>query len=232
MTAIIPALDEESTLAACLEALCSQEGLSEVVLVDGGSTDGTRRVGRAAVGRLERAGISPMITGAPRGRASQMNAGAAIASGDILVFVHADTTLPPGGILSVRLAIQTGYVGGAFRHRFIERDPRLALVSWYANVRSRVARIFFGDQAIFVRKDLFEAMGGFRTMPIMEDLDFTTRMRRAGRTLLIGPPAATSGRRFLAQGIARTCLRMTLLRAAYRVGVDPSALAVRYREIR
>ncbi len=232
MTAIIPVLDEESTLADCLAALGCQEGLSEIVLVDGGSADGTERIAREAAARLERAGIALRVIRSTKGRASQMNAGAAMAAGDVLVFVHADTRLPAGGVLSIARAIGEGYVGGAFRHRFVERDARLAVVSWYANARSRLAGIFFGDQAIFVRKDLFERMGGFRPIPIMEDLEFTSRMRVAGRTLLLQTAVVTSARRFLADGIARTCLRLMLLRTAYRAGVDPSALAGRYREIR
>jgi rSAM/selenodomain-associated transferase 2 len=232
VTAIVPVLDEEATLDDCLACLGGLDGLSEIVIVDGGSTDGTERVAKAAVSGLGRAGIDLRVAGAPTGRASQMNAGAGLAAGDVLVFVHADTRLPEGGIVSIRRAIEEGYVGGAFRHRFIERDPRLALVSFYANARSRLAGIFFGDQAIFVRREVFEELGGFRPIPIMEDLEFTSRMRRSGPTLLMDRAAATSGRRFLAGGIGRTCLRLALLRTAYRAGVDPRVLAARYTEVR
>ncbi len=232
VSAIIPTLNEAACLRDCLEVLRGQASLAEVLVVDGDSEDATPRIAERAAPGFQAAGARLRLLRAEAGRAVQMNAGAVAAKGDVLLFLHADTMLPTDGIEAVTEAIRQGSLGGAFSHRFVEEDPRLRLISWYANLRSRLARIFFGDQAIFVRKDVFEAMGGFRPLPIMEDLDFSARLRSRGRTALLALAARTSGRRFLSQGIGRTCLRLVLLRMAYRMGADPEDLNRRYREVR
>ncbi|MFQ5700922.1 MAG: TIGR04283 family arsenosugar biosynthesis glycosyltransferase [Acidobacteriota bacterium] len=232
VSVIIPTLNEARLLPLCLERLSGQDGLAEILVVDGGSRDETVRAVQDLAPRFRDSGVAVRLLRSRAGRAVQMNAGAAQARGGILMFLHADTLLPPAAILSAASAIDEGYVGGAFVHRFIERDPRLRLVSAYVNLRSRLARVYFGDQAIFIRRDLFERMNGFRAMSLMEDLEFARRMRRAGATSLRPERIRTSARRFLSGGVARTCARMTWLRLAYRAGADPERLSRRYRGVR
>jgi len=230
--AIIPTLNEAGRVSDCLTALSRQTAVAEALAVDGGSSDATRQAVISAIPRLRQAGIALRVMDAGKGRAAQMNAGAAASAGDVLLFLHADTLLPTGAAAAAAEAVEMGCVGGAFTHRFIEDDPRLSIISWWANTRSRFARLFFGDQAIFVRRDVFEALGGFRPLPIMEDLDFSSRLRRRGRTALLPLRVRTSGRRFLSEGVGRTCLKMMWLRAAYRAGADPWSLQRHYREVR
>lgn len=230
VSAIIPVLDEANLLGACLDALARQHALAEVIAVDGGSSDGSLDLLRAAE---RRSGVPPVrILASGPGRALQMNAGAAAARGTVLLFVHADTVIPGAAAEAIVRAVTRGAVGGAFRHAFIERDPRLAIISAWANARSRLIRIYFGDQAMFVRRDVFERLGGFRPIPIMEDLEFSKRLRGAGPTALLPATARTSGRRFLGEGVGRTAARMIWLRMAWRAGVAPAVLKRRYREVR
>ncbi|HET6372171.1 MAG TPA: TIGR04283 family arsenosugar biosynthesis glycosyltransferase [Candidatus Polarisedimenticolia bacterium] len=232
LSAIVPTLNEAAWLAGCLSGLAEQDRLGEILVVDGGSTDATRALVRESQRTWRGAGIGLRWLEARPGRGVQLNAGAAAANEEALIFLHADTVLPRGGVAAAAEAISAGFVGGAFTHRFLETDPRLRVISWYANTRSRLSHVFFGDQGIFVGRDVFESLGGFNALPIMEDLEFSGRLRRAGPTALLPLPVRTSGRRFLAQGIARTCVKMMWLRAAYHAGADPAGLARRYREVR
>ena len=163
--AIIPTLNEAGGVGDCLRALSRQTALAEVLAVDGGSSDATRQAVISAIPLLRQAGISLRLVDSERGRAVQMNAGAAASAEDVLLFLHADTLLPEGAATAAAQAVEAGCVGGAFRHRFLEDDPRLSIISWWANTRSRFARLFFGDQGIFVRHDVFEELGGFRPLP-------------------------------------------------------------------
>jgi rSAM/selenodomain-associated transferase 2 len=232
VTVIVPALDEERFLPDCLLALAGQEALAEVIVVDGGSADATFQRAVEALARLESGGIGTLAIQSSRGRGPQLNAGAARARSDLLLFLHADTRLPAGGVASAANAARRGFVGGAFRHAFIERDPRLWMVSTSANLRSASRHLFFGDQAIFVRRDLFVKMGGFADIPIMEDVEFSARMRREGRTVLLSGRVLTSGRRFLRGGFWRTSARMILIRTAWRLGAHPSQLDRHYEVVR
>lgn len=232
ISAIIPTLNEARDLPRTMAGIARQTGLCELVVADGGSRDATRAVVEASGAVFHKSGIDLVWLPATRGRAAQMNAAAARSSGEILLFVHADTSLPEGAVTAVAEAIDSGCVGGAFRHRFHETGQGLSAISWWVNLRSRMTRVFFGDQAIFVRKDLFVAMDGFRTMPIMEDLEFTRRLRRRGRTRLLPLSVRTSARRFISSGVGATCARMVWLRAAYRLGADPADLKRHYPEVR
>ena len=232
VSAVMPTLEEAVVLADSLAALSRQEGLGQLVIVDGGSRDDTEQIVEASRAGFAERGIELIRTDAAAGRAEQMNVGASMANGRILLFVHADTFLPEGAVRAVADAVQQGYVGGAFKHRFIEPGFLLSLISRWSNLRSRLTRVFFGDQAIFVRKDEFIRMGGFRPLSIMEDLDFSRRLRSRGRTRLIPLEVRTSARRFLAGGLGATCARMIWLRAAYRLGADPGLLKRHYPEVR
>lgn len=222
ISVVVPALDEASEIAETLRA-ARDPAVGEVLLVDGGSRDDTVALARPLVDRV--------LSSRP-GRARQMNAGAARARGEILLFLHADTHLPPGFGAAVHDAIARGAVGGRFDVRLRGAHPLLRLVARLMNLRSRATRIFTGDQAIFVRRDVFAAMGGFADVPLMEDVELSSRLRRRGRIASLRLQVATSGRRWEDDGVLRTILLMWALRLAYACGVSPERLAVAYRRRR
>jgi rSAM/selenodomain-associated transferase 2 len=217
LSIVIPALDEAANLAALLPALGAGEPEAEVVVVDGGSRDGTRQVVAA----------HPRVRwlAAPRGRAAQMNAGARVAGGDVLLFLHADTRLPSGAGAAVRAALaDPGVVGGRFDVAFDTTRPIMRVVAWMMNHRSRWTGISTGDQALFVRRDTFEALGGFPAIPLMEDVELTRRLKRRGRLAALRLRVTTSARKWQTEGALRTIVLMWLLRALYAAGVAPARL--------
>jgi rSAM/selenodomain-associated transferase 2 len=222
LSIIMPVLDEGEGIAQALDALAELRGLGvEVIVVDGGSHDAT--VQRA---RLR----ADHVLTAPRGRALQMNAGAAKASGDVLLFLHADTRLPPEAERLVLDGLaRSGLAWGRFDVIIEGRHPRLKLVAVMMNLRSRITGIATGDQAIFVKRDAFQAAGGFPEIPLMEDIALSKRLKRQSRPLCLRERAVTSGRRWETHGVFRTILLMWRLRLAYFFGADPAALAGRYR---
>jgi rSAM/selenodomain-associated transferase 2 len=221
ISAVVPALDEELEIVATLAALAPVA--DEIVVADGGSSDRTRD-------RAREAGAS-VVEGA-RGRAAQMNAGARASSGSLLLFVHADTRLAPSARPSLLRAAGSGAVGGAFRIRFDAEGALYRLGGAVASWRSRWTGLAFGDQAQFARREVFERLGGFREWPILEDLDFARRLRRAGRVAILAPPVVTSARRFQRSGPVRTVLRNWWILVRYSCGVSPEKLARRYRDAR
>jgi rSAM/selenodomain-associated transferase 2 len=222
LSIIMPVLDEGEGIAGALDALAELRGLGvEVIVVDGGSHDAT--VQRA---RLR----ADQVLTAPRGRASQMNAGAAKATGDVLLFLHADTRLPPEAERLVLDGLaRSGRGWGRFDVTIEGRHPMLKVVAVTMNLRSRITCIATGDQAIFVKRDLFQTAGGFPEIPLMEDIALSKRLKRLGRPLCLRERAVTSGRRWETHGVFRTILLMWRLRLAYFFGADPAALAGRYR---
>ena len=228
---VIPVLDEEAWIGASLAALTAVEGGLEVLVVDGGSRDRTRSRAFACSSEAARRGIRLEVLAAERGRASQMNAGAARARGEVLLFLHADTLLPAGALPAVLDALScSDVVGGGFRHSFQEDGLGLRLISAASNLRARLWRTLYGDQAIFLRRSAFESLGGFRSIPIFEDADLSARMRRLGSIVLLPLAVRTSGRRYLRGGVARTALRMARMKLAYLGGRDPGRLAGEYRD--
>ena len=217
---VIPALDEAERIEAHLTALAwlRQRG-GEIMVVDGGSSDGTAEKAR---------GFADCVLDAPRGRAIQMNAGAGVARGEILLFLHADTQLPPEADRLVAEAIQQGATWGRFDVRIEGDHPMLRIVARSMNWRSRLTGIATGDQAIFVRRDIFEGVGGFPDIPLMEDIELSRRLKQGGRPLCVAERVSTSGRRWEKHGLARTILLMWRLRTAYFLGADPRGLANRY----
>ncbi len=218
---IIPVFNEASSLPDLLRNLHSVA--ADVVFVDGGSTDGSDRMLVAAGHRCVRA---------PRGRAVQMNAGAAVARGDILLFLHADTRLPRGAVDTVRRAIDAGAVGGSFDVRLDSPRPVHRLVGWLITRRSRLTGVASGDQAIFVARAVFDRLGGFAPLALFEDIEFSRRLKRSGKLARIRPAVVTSSRRWDRAGTARTIARMWILRALYYCGVDPALLARHYEAAR
>ena len=220
LSIIMPVLNEAEGITAVLETLAPlrRRGV-EVIVVDGGSSDAT----------LQYAGpLANSVISAPRGRAVQMNAGAAIARAEVLLFLHADTTLPQNADRLVLDALgKSRRVWGRFDVR-IEGRAFLAIVAMLMNIRSRLTGIATGDQAMFVRRTQFFAAGGFPDIALMEDVALSRRLKQYSRPVCIGEPVATSGRRWEQLGVLRTILLMWRLRMAYYFGAEPNALARQY----
>ena len=221
LSIIVPTLDESAGIAEALAALqpLRQRG-AEVIVADGGSRDATAELARPLADR---------VLVAPRGRGSQMNAGAAAAGGDVFVFLHADSRLPPDadGLLRYGLA-GAGRVWGRFDVVIDGRHLLLPVVAGMMNWRSQVTGIATGDQAMFVTREAFAAAGGFPDIALMEDIALSKTLKRIGRPLCLAARVRTSGRRWTENGVVRTVLRMWRLRFDYWRGIDPAALARRY----
>lgn len=239
VSVVIPAFNEEKALPATLRALLSQRGEYEVIVVDGGSRDRTVEIVESfgfidsaddprrslLVSRCSQDASRYFLT-APKGRASQMNAGAKQAKGEWLLFLHADTVLPDGALarLNSMEPDQTVQAGG-FLHQFSGDDWRLKLISFLDNFRCIRSRIIYGDQALFIRRTLFEQLGGFPDQPILEDVAFCERLIKVTRPLLLSPPVITDARKFLKMGVWHSFLRVLLiiLRVEFRLPVLPRA---------
>jgi rSAM/selenodomain-associated transferase 2 len=191
----------------------------ELVVADGGSRDGTPEIAAA---------FADAVIDAPRGRARQMNAGAAASRGDILLFLHADTLLPPAGVAAVMAAIEDGAQWGRFDVRIAGQAPLLRVVARMMNWRSRLTGIATGDQAIFVRREMFERVGGYPELPLMEDIRLSATLKRLAPPACLREQVTTSGRRWEQRGVLRTILFMWWLRAAFFLGASPTWLARLY----
>jgi rSAM/selenodomain-associated transferase 2 len=231
-TVIIPTLNEVGVIETTLR-LTAQLGFHDIVVVDGGSTDGTRALVESAAANSTRVSGTIRLLSSSAGRARQLNAGAAACTTDVFVFLHADSALPPQARALMEQALTNpAVVGGRFDVRFDRPSIWGRLISSFMNMRSRMSRISTGDQAMFVRRPIFEQLGGFSDIPIMEDIDFSTRLKRAGETAAIRERVTTSFRRWERQGPLRTILLMWLLRFLYWIGVSPHRLARWYAAIR
>jgi rSAM/selenodomain-associated transferase 2 len=216
ISVVIPVLDEADHLATLLPELARRWPAAEVVVVDGGSRDASLQI-------VRQAGVRCLVS-AP-GRARQMNAGARAAQGDPLVFLHADTRLPPGGLEAVEAALaEPGVVGGRFDVAFDSARPILRLTAALMNLRSRLSGIATGDQTLFVRRADFEALGGFPELPLMEDVEFSRRLKRRGRRACLRLRVTTSARKWEREGPVRTVLLMWTLRLLYFLGAPPRRL--------
>jgi rSAM/selenodomain-associated transferase 2 len=221
LSIIIPTLNESAGIVAHLAALqvLRPQGV-ELVVVDGGSADDTVRLAQPLADR---------VLAAPRGRGAQMNVGARAASGDVLLFLHADTRLPRDAPEQVHAALADGqHVWGRFDVAIAGSHPFLHVIAWCINQRSRWTGIATGDQAIFVRRDVFEAAGRFAEIALMEDVALAKRLRRWTRPRCLECRVTTSGRRWQARGVLRTMLLMWLLRLGYWLGCKPAFLARLY----
>jgi rSAM/selenodomain-associated transferase 2 len=220
LSIIVPVLDEAAIIAGSLQALAPlrQRGV-EVIVVDGGSRDGTPE--------LARPHADDIVTAA-RGRGAQMNAGAVVARGDVLLFLHADTRLPPEADRLVLRALVGADAWGRFDVRIEGRSPLLVLVAALMNWRSRLTGIATGDQAMFATRKAFAKAGGCPEIPLMEDIALSQRLKRIVRPICLTARVSTSGRRWEQHGVMRTMLMMWRLRLAFFLGADPAALAKRY----
>ncbi len=220
LSIIIPVLNEAADIEAALTALSTYRAHGiELIVVDGGSRDDTATRARPLADR---------VIAAPRGRAAQMNAGAAIARGDIFLFLHVDTRLPVDADALLRGEFaQSGRAWGRFDVRF-DRGGLLTLIAFAMNLRSRLTGIVTGDQGLFVKRAAFEAVGGFPPIALMEDVALSVRLKRISRPLRLSAHVTTSARRWNKHGALRTVLLMWRLRLAYFFGADPARLAQRY----
>ena len=217
---IIPTLNEESYIRSCLEPLQQyREKGHEIILADGGSTDETLEIAEPLVDRITLSG---------KGRARQLNAGAAAATGDIFFFVHADTLLTSeiNHLLSEK--IHSTRAWGRFDVRLSGSHPLLRVIELLMNLRSRITGIATGDQVIFVTRTMFRECGGFPDVPIMEDIEMSTRLLRICRPECLHEKVVTSSRRWEHNGIVRTIVKMWYLRLIYHLGADPEVLARKY----
>jgi rSAM/selenodomain-associated transferase 2 len=221
LSIIVPVLDEEARFGEALQTLAPFRARgAEVIVADGGSRDRTMEIARPLADR---------VISAPRGRGAQMNAGAAAASGDVLLFLHADTALPPEADVLVLEGLRaTVWQWGRFDVRIEGRSPLLAVISGFMNWRSLITGIATGDQAIFVTRTAFAAAGRFPDIPLMEDVALSKRLKRVSRPLCLTARVIVSGRRFDERGAVRMVLLMWRLRLEYWLGVPPAALARRY----
>ncbi len=220
LSVIIPVLNEAAGIRWQLEALqfLRSKGAT-VIVVDGGSEDST----------AEQAGpLVDLVTHSPRGRAVQMNAGAFSSSSEVLLFLHADTALPCSAFERIYEVISSGALWGRFDVRIDGEHPLLRIVERMMNWRSRLSGIATGDQAIFVRREVFERMGGYPELPLMEDIVLSKKLKRIAPPACLRERVVTSGRRWERHGVLRTILLMWRVRAGFFFGTDPDKLAVRY----
>jgi rSAM/selenodomain-associated transferase 2 len=223
LTIVVPVLNEAAIVTAALWALEPLRARgAEVIVADGGSTDGTVDLARPLADR---------IVIVRRGRGAPMNAGAALGTGDALLFLHADTALPDDADTLIAAALARR-AWGRFDLRIAGAHPLLAVVARMINWRSRLTGVATGDQAIFVRREAFSSVGGFPELPLMEDIAISRRLKRLCRPYCIATPVITSGRRWERNGVLRTIVLMWRLRLAYYCGAEPANLARRYGPVR
>jgi rSAM/selenodomain-associated transferase 2 len=215
---VMPVLNEALLIGAALERLAPlRRRGAELIVADGGSGDGSAELARPRADR---------VIESARGRAAQMNAGAAVAGGDLLLFLHVDSRLPADADRLIRDGLaRSGRAWGRFDIAIEGRHPLLPVIAGFMNRRSRLTGICTGDQGLFLRRELFDACGGFPPIALMEDIAFSRELRRRGPPLCLGQRLVTSGRRWERRGALRTVLLMWRLRLAYFLGADPQKLA-------
>jgi rSAM/selenodomain-associated transferase 2 len=224
LSVIVPMLNEAATIASTLDALRRGAPDAEIVVVDGGSTDASVAIARP---------LCDILIDASRGRALQMNAGARASQGDVLVFVHADTIVPSTFATDIASALSDpAVVGGRFDVKLDDNALPYRIIGAMISIRSRISRTGTGDQAIFVRRDVFDRLGGFPELELCEDLEFSRRLKRAGRIACLRTRVTTSARRWNRDGVVRTVIRMWLIRAMYLMGVPPARLKRMYSDTR
>ena len=216
ISTIIPVLNEREIVSAAIERAWAA-GADEVIVSDGGSTDGTLEVASAADCRVVRA---------DPGRGSQMNAGAEIALGDVLLFIHADNWLPDRSCDQIRDSMEEADIRwGGFQQQIEDPGVLFRWIEMGNSARSRYQSLVYGDQGLFVARDLFQSLGGFAPLPLMEDFELSQRLSKQGRPALLPGPIHVSARRWRAKGLARQTLRNWAISASYRLGVSPHQLA-------
>ncbi len=218
---IIPTINEAGNIKEAINSTQPSTNV-EVIVVDGGSKDDTLTIAQTL-------GLKIILS--PPGRAVQMNMGAMAASGDILLFLHADTHLPTGFDVMIRTALQQpGTAAGAFTLRIDASGWGMRLVEWGVKWRSHFCQMPYGDQAIFLTQEIFHKLGGYPEIPIMEDFELMRRLKRQGKIAILSVPVITSSRRWLQKGILQTTLINQIVIIAYLIGVSPERIRSWYRQ--
>ncbi|MGH7841450.1 MAG: TIGR04283 family arsenosugar biosynthesis glycosyltransferase [Candidatus Binataceae bacterium] len=224
LAVVVPMLNEERAIASTLRAIRKGAPQAQIIAADGGSNDASVAIART---------LADAVIVAACGRARQMNAGAVAAHGDALAFVHADTLVPADFADQIDAALcDPMIVGGRFDLRLDVTSPAYRLLGVLISWRSRIMRSATGDQAIFVRRELFEQLGGYRDIEICEDVDFVRRVRRVGRFACLHAEVIASARRWQTHGFLRTVLRMWIIKSLFLLGVSPVRLKRHYRDTR
>lgn len=225
LSIITPVLNEEENIAAFLAHIDDLAGPLELIIVDGGSTDNTCRALEAAARSFSHRLI---VLSSPAGRGVQMNAGARHATGTALLFLHVDCRIPPDAPAAIGRALEReGVIGGGFYHTFANRDPLLRLTSGFGNLLAAGTQTFFGDFGIFIEKEAFFAIGGYESLPYLEDVEFSRTARRHGRLVQVDRPITVSPRRYLQVGKYRLSAVYVLAMLLYVVGIRPKRF-IRY----
>ena len=241
---IIPTYNEQSQIESMVRSLPAFDGSFEILIADGQSTDRTPQI----VAKLQEEFPQHLrLVSCERGRAAQLNRGAAEARGETLLFLHADVRLPQAALRNLQTGLaRDGVVGGNFDIEFgdiefgnLEVDgPKLDHTGFWDKIFSLINRrrrwfgIYYGDSGIFVRREVFDSLHGYRPMPILEDYDFARRLEKAGRTLFLQPPLRVSSRRWRVQGVAATLWSWVVIQGLYLLGVSPERLAGMYKPVR
>ncbi|MYC16310.1 MAG: glycosyltransferase [Gemmatimonadetes bacterium] len=222
ISVIIPVLNEEAVIGACLAQFCGVEDV-ELIVVDGGSTDDTQEV-------VEALGRAQWVQVGKAGRALQMNAGVERATGDVFLFLHADTFLPSDGLMLIRDSLRvSSVVGGRFRLELSEKTIGFRLVAFFSTLRSRYLGITYGDQGIYIRRETFNAVGGFPPLQLFEDSEFCARVALMGKFVMLNARVCSSTRRWRKWGFVRTVVEMWVLRILYACSVSDVTLSRWYR---
>jgi rSAM/selenodomain-associated transferase 2 len=217
ISVIIPALNEAGNILRCIEAVYAESCGIEIIVADGGSSDDTKLLASGHPG--------VKVVESERGRGIQMNAGASAASGDVLLFLHADTTLEKGWSRSIQETFDdSSFAGGAFTFSVDNPSTKYRLLETWVRMRCALFELPFGDQAIFIRRDVFRISGGYRDIPLMEDVDLIKRMKRTGRIAVLDKKAITSDRRWTDKGLLKTASINQITMLLYKLGVSPERL--------
>lgn len=220
---IVPVLNEEKTIIKTITNLISLKGEKEILVIDGGSTDKTVSLAKTLVKVIETS----------KGRSLQMNAGAKDAKGNILWFVHSDSIIDKKSLSNIEKTISKGYIGGGFSLYFYDtKNIFMKFIAITSNLRGAFGKIFFGDQGIFIKKESFISIDGFPKISIMEDFEFSLKIKKIGKMKLLKSKIGTSSRRFTKGGIFKTFLLMQKMKLLYLAGVSPDKLDKMYREVR
>lgn len=216
---IIPVLNEGKVIEEKLQSLLKLKGDKEIIVVDGGSKDNTVYLA---------AKYATLINGR-KGRAYQMNDGAKVAKGDILWFLHIDSKVSEESAILIEKAISLGNIGGGLRLYFYDLDTYfMKFVSWSSNLRAKIGGLYFGDQGIFIKREVFEKLGGFKEVPLMEDWDMAMRLKKQGKMKMLDSNIGTSARKFKSEGQLKTLLFMHKIKLLYKLGVSEDKLRDMY----